>query len=171
MAVDFLPTEEGRQEVLLTDLSNRNQPVIRYRVGDQAEPVQPATACPCGRALPLLGRISGRAGEMLVLPDGRRVNANLPSYIFKHHAHQGTVHEYQFVQYPSGKVELRLVRGPKWSDSTRDSLGAQVRAALGLEVDLRLVDRIARRGRAKHRVFVRADELEEETWSPGTGSS
>jgi phenylacetate-CoA ligase len=173
MATDAAPlrTAEGdAAELLLTDLANRNQPIIRYRVGDLVEPVHPAACCPCGRFLPLLGRVSGRAGDTLILPDGRRVNANLPSYIFKHHARQGTVHEYQFVQEPSGRVELRVVRGPNWSDSINESLASEVRSVLGLEVVLRPVDRIPRRGRAKHRDFVRSEDLEDETNAGRSGS-
>ena len=159
VVVDIAATADGTA-LLLTDLANRNQPIVRYLVGDLTEPGPPAPSCRCGRALPLLGPILGRAGDALRLPDGRRVNANLPSYIFKHHARQGTVHEYQFIQDPDGRVELRVVRGPHWSDGVRAGLTEEVRSVLGLEVDLRTVDRIPRRGRAKHRDFVRREDLE-----------
>lgn len=169
--VDVLPSDEGPDELLLTDLFNRSQPLLRYRVGDLVEPpsgpgdVSAASGafgatCPCGRALPLLGRLSGRAGDVLELPDGRRVNANLPSYVFKKHGRDRTVDEYQFVQFPEGRIELRVIPGPAWSDDVKSGLVEEVRAVLGLEVALRSVPRIPRRGRAKHRDFVLASDLE-----------
>lgn len=158
--VDTLPAEDGRREIVLTDLHNYAQPVLRYQVGDLLEP-DTAGNCPCGRGLPLLGRVFGRAGDTLVFPDGRRVNANLPSYIFKAHGREGTVREYQFVQFPSGRVELRVRPGPNWADGIPERLRREVREALGLEVELRTVDTFERRGRGKHRDFIRAEDIGE----------
>lgn len=159
VVVETAPAENGRVELLLTDLHNRVQPIIRYRIGDLMDP-GPAD-CVCGRSLPALGRISGRAGETLTLPDGRRVNANLPSYVFKHHGKAGTVREYQFVQFPSGRVELRLRPGSAWNDGVRPELQREVREALGIEVEIRVVERLSRIGRGKHRDYVRAEDIGE----------
>lgn len=160
VVVDVVPTPEGRQEILITDLHNDSQPLIRYRVGDLVDPPE-TSRCPCGRGLPLLGRPYGRAGDVLTMPDGRRINANLPSYIFKHHGSAGTVREYQFVQFPEGRVELRVTAGPAWSDAVRPQLAAEVRETLGIDVDICVVPRFERRGRGKHRDFVKAEDLEE----------
>lgn len=178
VAVDIVGNDEGLEELLLTDLHNYSQPVIRYRVGDvlrvggdggedAAGPVANAapgaprsldlTPCPCGRPLPVLPRVSGRAGDTLELPDGRRINANLPSYIFKKHGKADTIREYQFVQFPEGRIVLRITLGPNWKDETRAELLAQVREVLGVEADLEIVPRIERRGRGKHRDFIRAE--------------
>jgi phenylacetate-CoA ligase len=161
VVVDLVPGEGGLHEVLLTDLHNFAEPVIRYRVGDLMDELPGDAGCGCGRALPLLGRVFGRAGDTLVFPDGRRVNANLPSYIFKKHGKAGTVREYQFVQFPDGVVELRVVVGPAWTDAVRAELAGQVREVLGLAVAIRPVERFERRGRGKHRDFVRAEDLGE----------
>jgi phenylacetate-CoA ligase len=146
--------------------------MIRYRAGDllRAEAgserpaeaagmpgLEPATTCPCGRPLPVLPGVMGRAGDTLELPDGRRINANLPSYIFKKHGKADTIREYQFVQYPQGRIVLRITTGPNWRDTVRGELDAEVRKVLGLSADLEIVPRIERRGRGKHRDFIRAD--------------
>ncbi len=161
VVVDIVATSDGLEEVLLTDLHNLSQPLIRYRVGDLVERAPAGERCECGRGLPLLGRVGGRAGDTLELPDGRRVNANLPSYIFKQHGKAGTVREYQFVQFPAGRVELRVTAGPAWREATRDELRAQVREVLGIEASVVLVERFERRGRGKHRDYVRAEDLGE----------
>jgi phenylacetate-CoA ligase len=161
VVADLVPGEDGLFEVLLTDLHNFAQPMIRYRVGDVVADPPGDAACACGLAHPCLGTVFGRSGDTLVFPDGRRVNANLPSYIFKKHGKAGTVREYQFVQFPGGLVELRIVAGPAWSEAVRDELAVQAREVLGLEVAIRTVPRFERRGRGKHRDFVRAEDLGE----------
>jgi len=56
--------------LIVTALGMRTMPIIRYDTGDFAE--QHESACPCGRRLPLLPRIVGRAVDSVRLPDGRR---------------------------------------------------------------------------------------------------
>src|SRR5262245_53905497 len=157
--VDTRPAADRRLEILLTDLHNYAQPVLRYQVGDLLEP--DSGTCPCGRGLPLLGRVFGRAGDTLVFPDGRKVNANLPSYVFKAHGREGTVREYQFVQFPSGRIELRVRPGPNWADGIPDRIRREVREALGIDVELKTVDAFERRGRGKHRDYIRAEDIGE----------
>lgn len=167
VVVDIERTPDGAWGLLLTDLFNFRMPMLRYRVGDLVEPagnpedpgdwpLPGSGAC----ALPLLGRLAGRAGDTLVLPDGRRINANQPSYIFKTHGKEGRVREYQFVQF-TDRVELRIVAGPAWSDAWTPRLTAEVREVLGLDVAVAVVPRFERRGRGKHRDFVKAEDLGE----------
>ena len=160
IAVDLLPGTDELPEMLLTDLFNFAQPMIKYRVGDLLDPAPGDATCPCGRGLPLLGRPIGRAGDNLTLPDGRQVNCHTTTYLFKRHGKSGAVREYQFVQFPEGRIELRIHPGPSWSDDTQRQLGAEARAAFGWPVEIKLVERFERRGRGKHRDFVRAEDLE-----------
>jgi phenylacetate-CoA ligase len=44
-------------------------PLLRYRIGDLAEP-PPESNCPCGRSLPLLGKLLGRSNDLLRTPSG-----------------------------------------------------------------------------------------------------
>lgn len=164
VVVDLVPGPDGLPEMLLTDLHNYSQPLIRYRVGDLLEPAA-LEACPCGRGLPLLGRPIGRAGDNLVLPDGRQLNCHTTTYLFKHHGKAGHVREYQFVQHPEGRIELRIHPGPSWNDEVRDQLSREANEAFGTPIELRLVPRFERRGRGKHRDFVRAEDLEPDVQS------
>jgi phenylacetate-CoA ligase len=142
--------------VVVTDLHNYSQPLVRYRCGDLVAPA--AGPCACGRALPRIGAVLGRAGDTLELPDGRRVNANLPSYVFKHHAQAGTVQEYQFVQHRDGRIELRIKPGPGFGPELAEEIRGEVVGALKLPVDVRLVERLERSARGKHRDFIRIED-------------
>ncbi len=168
VVVDYERTPEGAWSVLLTDLHNFRMPMLRYRVGDLVEPegepggeaywpLPPGARC----TLPVLGRMQGRAGDTLVLPDGRKLNANQPSYIFKAHGREGRIREYQFVQFPEGRIELRIVTGPAWDASWRPRLQQEVAEVLGTTAEILEVERLERRGRGKHRDFVRAEDLGE----------
>jgi len=64
------PGQEG--EVLMTTLTRRGMPLIRYKTGDAARII--ADPCPCGSLLRRLGRIAGRIGEALPLGGGHTVS-------------------------------------------------------------------------------------------------
>lgn len=55
------PDEKG--ELIVTDLTKRAQPIIRYRTGDITASVN-YEPCPCGRTTPRMGRILGRASDI-----------------------------------------------------------------------------------------------------------
>lgn len=66
--VEVVDPDTGRQvpdgtpgEIVLTDLSRRALPMIRYRTGDLTEGLERAT-CGCGRTSPRLKRLIGRTG-------------------------------------------------------------------------------------------------------------
>jgi phenylacetate-CoA ligase len=65
------PGEPG--EIVVTDLYSEEAPFIRYATGDIG--VASSRVCACGRALPLLERIEGRSNDLVVAPDGRRINS------------------------------------------------------------------------------------------------
>ena len=74
--VEFL--EEGSEKeaeagevarVIVTDLTNRVMPLIRYDTGDLA--IKLNKSCPCGRSYPLMSSIEGRKINSLTL-DGKR---------------------------------------------------------------------------------------------------
>lgn len=70
---DFLfeilePDEEGYGELVMTTLSRRTQPLIRYRMRDVTRFVE--GRCPCGVQLRRIARIKGRRDEMVVMGAG-----------------------------------------------------------------------------------------------------
>jgi hypothetical protein len=61
-AYEPVPPGQPSHSVLVTNLANRVQPIIRYELGDSIT-VSPAR-CPCGSPLPAI-RVEGRTDEIL----------------------------------------------------------------------------------------------------------
>ena len=59
------PGEEG--EILVTSLTNRAMPLIRYATGDRGRALE--GRCPCWRGLERLERIEGRVSDYLRIPE------------------------------------------------------------------------------------------------------
>jgi phenylacetate-coenzyme A ligase PaaK-like adenylate-forming protein len=59
-------------EIVVTTLTRRGMPLIRYRTGDRSRIV--TVPCPCGTVLRRLDRVSGRIGGLAALPGGRTVS-------------------------------------------------------------------------------------------------
>lgn len=62
------PDEEGYGELVITTLSRRTEPLIRYRVRDVTRFVD--APCPCGAPLRRIAPIRGRRDEMVVMGAG-----------------------------------------------------------------------------------------------------
>lgn len=64
---EYQPTLPGEQShtVLVSNLANRLQPILRYDLGDSV--VQRPNPCPCGNPLPAI-RVQGRSGDVLAFP-------------------------------------------------------------------------------------------------------
>jgi phenylacetate-CoA ligase len=58
--------------LLVTDLTNRAMPLIRYRIGDVVVPS--CRVCRCGRGLPLIEGVEGRDADYVLTPSGRLIS-------------------------------------------------------------------------------------------------
>jgi phenylacetate-coenzyme A ligase PaaK-like adenylate-forming protein len=102
------PTPPGQTSytVLLTNLANRIQPIIRYDLGDSVV-VRP-DPCPCGSPLQAI-RVAGRSDDILrlVAADGRTV-AVLPLAIGSVVEEVPGIHRCQLLQTGPSTLRLRL---------------------------------------------------------------
>jgi phenylacetate-CoA ligase len=67
------PGEPG--EVVISNLVSRTSVLLNYRLGDVATAIP--EPCGCGRTLPLLSYVEGRAHEWMIGADGRRLHSQL----------------------------------------------------------------------------------------------
>lgn len=93
--------------VLLTNLANRLQPVIRYDLGDSV--VQRPDACPCGSPLPAI-RVQGRAADVLTVLGDRGARVSIPPLAFSItlDAPPG-IESHQIVQVTPTRVRFRFL--------------------------------------------------------------
>lgn len=90
-------------EIVVTDLLNRAQPLIRYRLGDVG--VIDPEPCPCGRPFPLLKSLLGRSNDVIRTPDGL---VSIYSFASAFSAHQA-IRQYQIHQLPDYSLLLKVV--------------------------------------------------------------
>ena len=137
-------------EVVLTTLHNFAMPLVRYAIGDFAE-VGPA--CPCGRGLPVLRRIHGRARNLLRLPDGSR---HWPSFPAEDWLAIAPVRQFRLRQTAAGRIDVDLVAARRLTAAEQAALVHMLQRRLGypFEVVLRPVADIARGPGGKFEDFV-----------------
>ena len=133
---DYRPTPPGRpsHSVLLTNLSNRVQPIIRYDLGDSIL-VKPEP-CACGNPLPAI-RVEGRRDDIVALSarDGSVVRL-LPLALSTVVEEATGVHRFQIVQDAPDRLRLRLevvdagARKAAWRDAAAALRGYLLRQAL-----------------------------------------
>jgi phenylacetate-CoA ligase len=151
------PVGELSGEALVTDMWLRAFPMIRYALGDEI--VLKPGRCSCGRPHAMLASIEGRSGQPILLPDGRKVNANLPSYIFKPLTAYGVIRRYRFVDIPGETLKLYLVTTPAFNEGHLALVKQETRAAFGEDIpfSVHLIDRMPDLPNAKHRDYVRIE--------------
>jgi len=105
-----VPPGELGKKVLLTNLFNRVQPIIRYEVGDMV--ALSAAPCACGSRLPKIAHIEGRTAEQLWV--GRPGEyQELTAMMFKNAAdYLRDVRDWQAVQEERNHLRVQLVPLP-----------------------------------------------------------
>jgi phenylacetate-CoA ligase len=101
-----VPPGEPSHTVLLTNLANRVQPVIRYDLGDSV--IAKPEPCACGSPLPAI-QVEGRRNDVVSLcaPDGSIVRL-LPLALTTVIEEAAQVHRFQIVQTGADRLMLRL---------------------------------------------------------------
>lgn len=145
------PGEMGN--VVLTPLHNFAMPLFRYEIGDLATVGE--ASCRCGRLLPTLDAITGRARDLLMLPSGEF----RPPY-YGHNAvmRVRAIRQHQVVQTAPDEICFRLVVGKALTCEEERHVVETARDALGPPFSVRIeyVDEIVRRPNGKFAEFERA---------------
>jgi phenylacetate-CoA ligase len=140
--------QEGN--LVATLLVNRAMPLFRYLTGDRGALL--SGRCTCGRSSPLLGIVSGRAADVLVLRGGQRISPYALTCALER---VGGVLRYQVSQLDPARVRVRAIAE---GAANRETIAHEMRSALRFEVasfldaDVEFVDRLPTGPRAKFRV-------------------
>jgi phenylacetate-CoA ligase len=146
-----VPAEGSRAgDLVCTSLLDDDMPLIRYRLGDRAARRDLQGPCACGRTLPLLDHVEGRADDVLYTMDGRRIGRLDP--VFKNNL---PIREAQIVQLSLARVVVRFAPAPDYTPAAGASIRKALEARLGpIEVALEPVDCIPRGPNGKFRAVV-----------------
>jgi phenylacetate-CoA ligase len=137
-------------DLVCTSLLNADMPLIRYRVGDTGVLPVLGDVCSCGRTLPVLASIEGRADDMLYTSDGRRIG-RLDS-VFKA---QLPLREAQIIQEALDRIRVRYVPTANFTPVVARSLIRRLQERLGrVEVLLERVDEVPREKNGKFRAVI-----------------
>jgi len=148
--LESLPLD-GEHRLLVTSLTNRVMPMIRYELGDLGR-LQDGQ-CSCGSPFPLMALDVCRKNDLVVTPGGRCI---YPSY-FVHllDGHRG-IEQFQFMQTAADSIVLRLLAGPDIAGMVEQALLPRIRTDLGADMSFR-VERVAaipRSRSGKHRSVI-----------------
>jgi len=144
--------ENGKKGfVVSTSLQNFGMPLIRYKTSDISALSQ--DPCECGRHMPLLERITTKAEDIIICPDGRLVSPSVLTHPFKPIKN---IEESQIVQEDINHLTINLVKkeGFQNKDVERLRHGLKHRLGDGMEIKIEFVDKIERTASGKFRWVV-----------------
>jgi phenylacetate-CoA ligase len=101
-----VPDGEKGAKVLLTNLANHVQPIIRYEIGDIVTMAD--KPCDCGSNLPLIDRIDGRDSDVFWIDGPEGASAISPALLEVALGKIVDVREYQLVQEEMNKFRIRI---------------------------------------------------------------
>ena len=145
---DMVWLESVNGQLLVTSLTNRLMPMIRYENGDCGELLE--GECACGSPFPLMAMGMCRSNDFIIAPGGRRLH---PSFFNRLLYGRTEVAQYQFVQEDPQRVMLRLVAGAPLDEAIAAEMRAGV-AAEGLILQIEYVPDIERTTSGKHRFVI-----------------
>jgi len=158
------PGELG--EVVITDLHNRCMPLIRYRVGDLAIAIDSNTTSPCGRGLPRIGRIEGRAQAIIIGANGNYLPGTFFMHYFKDFDY--VVKQFQIIQDRLGHLTLKIVKADRFNDQLFEKILEGLRKFVGekMEMEIEFVDSIPLVRTGKHQATISHLNLDFQRLSP-----
>lgn len=150
--LELQPIGEGVAELLVTDLTNRAMPMIRYKIGDCALPIE--GPCSCGRGFPRISEVVGRTVDNFVLANGSIVpGVALTNRVLKDCS---VLKKVQIVQQDYEDFMVRYVPGPRFSDENLRAVEDVMHAFIGETAKIAFVqvDDIRRERSGKTRLCI-----------------
>lgn len=151
-----IDSAEGPGEIIVTDFFNKATPLIRYRLGDYA--TLSNKSCTCGRSLPTIESIHGRAYDILQTPSGRSIHPEAIIYIFESlQSKTNAFKQFQAIQTGPDKINIKIIPNKNWNNDVESVLLQQLARDIdaGIEFKIQLTDTLSREASGKMRLVKR----------------
>jgi len=127
-----MPVPAGQAgEIVVTHLATGDFPFIRYRTGDMG--VLSDEQCPCGRGLPILSEVQGRATDFVVAPDGTLMHGLALIYVVRD---LPGVRKFKIVQESLNDIRVQVVQEQGFTEETKSKIVAGIGARMGSGVSV-----------------------------------
>lgn len=138
-------------EIVVTHLGTSEFPFVRYRTGDIG--TLSDKTCSCGRGLPMLENIEGRATDFVVAADGTIMHGLALIYILRDHEE---VKEFKIVQENLSLTKILLVPADNYTDEIQIKIVDGFKSRLGkdVDIDIELVEQIEAEKSGKFRYVI-----------------
>lgn len=135
--------------IIVTDLTNLAFPFIRYEIGDIGIKRNSNALCPCGLKLPILEKIEGRMGDVIILKN--RV-LTPPNFTILMSDIEG-IDSYQIIQESIERLLVKIVKNSKYNKKTEQYIEQALEKLTDgeIEIDITSVDQISVPKSGKHR--------------------
>lgn len=121
------PGEAG--EVVATCLLRTLQPLVRYRLGDQA--VWDDEPCACGRGMPVIREVLGRVEDVVLGADGRRLVRFHGLFVDQPHVRAG-----QVVQERLDRIRVNILPADGFGEADAREIARRIRQRLGPDMEI-----------------------------------
>ncbi|MBE9562170.1 MAG: hypothetical protein IMF12_04830 [Proteobacteria bacterium] len=149
--IEILDEQENMTEIVAnivaTGLLNADMPLIRYEVGDRGQANN--NQCQCGRILPVLNKVEGRANDLIVTKDGRNIFWLNPIF------NDMPIIEAQIVQTSLEHILIRIVPTSNYIAINGKTIIKRLLDRVGeMNVELELIEHIPRTTNGKFRAVI-----------------
>ena len=145
---------KGDGEIVVTDLYNYAMPLIRYKLGDYANLTN--ATCACGRSLPIINKIHGRAYDVIVDPKGNKHHPEILMYIFEELKHRNAgIIQFQAIQKNKDKILINIVPDENYKKTIEEILVNMIHDKIheNIKIEFDYVTSIEREKSGKMRVI------------------
>ncbi|MBN2460514.1 MAG: phenylacetate--CoA ligase family protein [Candidatus Cloacimonetes bacterium] len=125
------PGEMGR--IICTSLDNYTMPFIRYDLGDIGIPDE--KSCNCGRSLPMMKSILGRADDFFVTPAGKIIS---PSVIVNIVKNINGIQQFRLIQERTDLINALLVPSENYKEKNSADLRKTIKTIMGNSVTVKI---------------------------------
>jgi phosphoenolpyruvate phosphomutase len=147
--IETLPTDDGRNEILVTVLNNPSFPLLRYAIGDVTDVPLQAPA----HGFAVLKNVAGRNNDLILSRSGRFLHSARFDAFFKYETRH--VRRFRVRQHADGALSVAVELDDPGASVDLPALEARLRELVdGYPVKVQLVQAVPQTPAGKHRLVV-----------------